>query len=240
MKKSVFKKSISLLTLSLLVSPLVTSFNVFANNNQPEVIISSDANDIPNNIVQQIIKENPDAGVINILEYGDCDSSDIEENEIINIPKKIVDLPANTYGGTQVLIQDIKTKKDSPVEKLAKDVFKLSVAKGETQTLTTEYTASLKSSFEGSYFETASIGADITMTVRHKRGSVFKGPEESSRYNTREYRTKFYHNVGRYTQLAFKNTYVNGRKVSSQLITKKGVYKIPTRYVSYSTDKLVR
>lgn len=90
MKNALLKSCIIPLTAILLV---ISPLNALAStsNNQTKVIISKEAENIPDYMVEQIITENPDAGVITIYEYGDIVKS--KSNEIIEKNKiRLLDL----------------------------------------------------------------------------------------------------------------------------------------------------
>lgn len=236
MKKNFFKKlTIPLTAILLISSPLSTPLNALAdeNTNQPLVVISPEAESIPNYIVEQIIEENPDAGVINIYDYGDMPNTDVN-----NIDKKEPIITPQTSLIT--LIENVKTTKTvTDSNHLAKDEFKFSVAKGEEVTLSYTYSGELTGSISGISFNKADIGAEITIKGEYKKGTKYSGPGESSSYNTREFRMKFYEELGTYKQTADRNTYFSGKLQSTEKVAQTGTYKKPTKFASYSIDKKI-
>lgn len=120
---------------------------------------------------------------------------------------------------------------------LAKDEFKFSVARGEKVTLEQTYTSSLKGSASGDFLDEAKIGVDITITCKYSKGTTYTGPSESSKYNCREFRMKFYEDKGNWTQTADAVTYYFTFPIETKKITRTGTYKKPTKYLSYSIDK---
>lgn len=233
MKKTIFKNLIiPLIAILLVTSPL----NAFASksNNQTKVVISPKAESIPDYIVRQIIKENPDAGEINIYDYGDI----AEGNKDIYSKEDTIISPQTSY---MVLYENVKTTKTvTNANHLAKDEFKFSVAKGEEVTLSFTYSGELKGKISGSTFKKKDIGAEITIKGEYKKGTKYVGPPEKSIYNTREFRMKFYEQEGTYKQTADKNTYWSGKIESTEKVSKSGTYTKPTKFASYSVDKKLK
>lgn len=122
---------------------------------------------------------------------------------------------------------------------LAKDEFKFSVAKGETVTLSTKYTGSLTGSFSGTVYNAADLGVNFTISCTYEKGTQYSGPSEDSIYNSREFRMKFYHNAGSYTQSRLATTYYYMNPMSSETQTVTGTFTEPTKYLSYSIDKKI-
>ena len=189
-----------------------------------QVNISNDALGVPDDIIYDLIKENPDAGVINITDYGVAEQSpELPEIE-----------PAAVYYG-----EVTTTTKVTTPERLVKDEFKFSVAKGEEVTLSKTYEGSLTGNVTGIPFKKASIGASITIKATYEKGTTYNGPSENSIYNSREFRMKFYEEVGEYTQTRMSYLVFEGRIIAEEEQTTSGTYNKPTRYLSYSIDKMV-
>lgn len=126
--------------------------------------------------------------------------------------------------------------KATSATKLAEDDFIVSVARGQTVTISTQlefgidvsYTPSLESSFSALDIVTVqsaiegSISAHLTLTVF--ASTTFSGPSESSSYNTRTFRVKFYHRIRDY-----KSTDILGE------VTYRSFWE-PMYYVQYSVD----
>ena len=108
------------------------------------------------------------------------------------------------------------------------DHFIISVAKGQTITLGTKKTFSLKNSVTGK--ATASeLELSGTLTAEYSASSTWQGPPEDSVYNGREYRVKFYENQGTYT----------GYSVLAGILIdelESGTWSEPSRYLQYSRD----
>lgn len=137
-----------------------------------------------------------------------------------------------------VLYENIKiTKTITNSNYLAKDEFKFSVAKGEEVTLSVTYTGELKGKISGTTYNKSAIGAEITIKDEYKKGTKYVGSPETSTYNTREFRMKFYEEVGNYKQAADKNTYWSGKLESTEKVSSSGTYTKPTKFASYSIDK---
>lgn len=222
---------------------LLLSTNVYANNieeYQPEIIIEDGVEDLPDYIIEQLLEENPNAGVITIYEYGSLPEI---TNELANEDSNIENIQNDNITidgwGTPIVTNVRTTKKITNRDRLAKDEFKFSVAKGETVTLSRTYSGTLKGSIKGKLWKRADIGADVTITAEYKRGTEYKGPEESSRFNSREFRMKFFEETGTYTQLADLVYHGTGLPYTEKDVKKTGSYAKPTRYLSYSVDRKI-
>lgn len=109
----------------------------------------------------------------------------------------------------------------------AQSYFVISVAKGQTTTLSTEFSKTLTAGISGSpYSITAELEASVTAsyTVSHE----FSGPPESSTYNSREYRVRFYAQTYNFSQ----DHYMSGMYMG----TRTGTVDKPTRWAAYSID----
>lgn len=109
----------------------------------------------------------------------------------------------------------------------AQSYFVISVAKGQTTTLSKEFSQTLTAAVSGSpYSITAELQASVTASysVTHE----FSGPPESSRYNSREYRVRFYAQTYNYSQ----DHYMSGMYIG----TRTGTVDKPTRWAAYSID----
>ena len=207
----------AILTTSILFSPLSVQAQS-SYNEQPQIIIEQGAEDVPNNIIEDLIKENPDAGVIRLINY--------------DFPSYLDPI------GYYTTIENISTRKSvDTYNQIAKDEFKFSVARGEEVTLTTKYTGSLKGSYSGEVLDSGKLGVDVTITGEYSKGTRYSGPNNDSNYNTREFRMKFYQNVGTYTQTGEICYHYYGTIYDRKDTTKTGTFKEPTKYLSYSLDK---
>lgn len=112
-------------------------------------------------------------------------------------------------------------------EYVKKDQFVTSVAKGESETLTSEIKISLNASYTGTPYVPISIGTNITAT--YIKSHTFKGPEETSPFNSREFRVKFYEKSSNWTQKWYMDGFLVG--------TKTGIRTSATKYLKYSVDR---
>lgn len=217
---------------ALLVTNLINPLGAYASQevkhyNDVEVHVNNNI-DIPDDIIYDIINENPNAGAINIIEYGIIkEVTETSRTQLIEIvPLFLHYLCGSTTTTLNVTIAD----------RFVKDEFKFSVAKGEEVTLGKTYTGTLKGCISGSPFKSGDIGASIEIKADYKRGTTYKGPFESSPCNSRQFRMRFYEEVGNYTQTRMSYLVFEGTTVDQELQTRTGTYNKPTRYVSYSID----
>ena len=109
----------------------------------------------------------------------------------------------------------------------AQSYFVISVARGQTTTLSTEFSQTLTAGISGSpYSITAELQASVTAS--YSVTLEFSGPPESSRYNSREYRVRFYAQTYNYSQ----DHYMSGMYMG----TRTGTVDKPTRWAAYSID----
>ncbi|MMZ64278.1 hypothetical protein D1872_265910 [compost metagenome] len=174
-------------------------------------------------------ESNPDAGLITIYEYSEVQNVEDRTRQINNSPSALLPI---TY-----VYKYTNSKSVTEADALSKDEFKFSVARGEEVTLSQTYTGSLKGSISGSPFDKGAIGAEVTITAQYTKGTKYSGPSESSSYNTREFRMKFYEERGTWKQIKEAISTINQEVIATE--TKTGTYKKPTRYLSYSVDKKV-
>jgi len=117
--------------------------------------------------------------------------------------------------------------------------FITSVARGETLTLsktfTRTYTVGITTGTgqQRPWQMNGSLGASLTFT--RSVGQQFVGPPETSRYNTREFRVRLYNESINWTQ---RRVNLNGTSIGEE--TRSGTGARPTRFVSYSLDRLTR
>lgn len=189
----------------------LVAFTAFA---EPTVEIDPEADDIPQDVVSDIVNSNPDAGHITITDWGTAPA-----------PDPSAPMPLS--------VQYINIKKTTlEINSVAKDVFVVSVARGETLSLETSLSASLSPSVTGGP-SAANLSLKSTIKVTYSVGKTFTGPSESSQYNSREFRIKFYKNSGTYTATAvYSNNGANRQPVS-------GNWSEPSIYASYSIDRKI-
>lgn len=189
------------------------------NGKQPNVIIENTDLEIPDYIIQELIRDNPDAGQIIITEYSNIGQSN-ELHDFIAQPMSV-----NYY--TDVL------KTTTAYDVLAKDVFVTSVARGQTQTLSYNWSETLSCSISGN-IDYISLGITGSITKSYSKTDVFAGPPEDSGYNSREYRVKFFEDRGTYT--ANLHTDFPGWVI---VIPESGNWAAPSRYLAYSINRVV-
>ena len=225
----------ALLSLSILSS----NFNVHAQTKdfrQPKIITDEGAKDLPQSIIDEIIAENPDAGVIHFIDYDSIvpNTSSISNNEIT---PKYIEPPISSYYSVVKNITTTKTYLN--YNKFAKDDFKFSVARGESVTLSTDYSGSLSGSFSGEVLDAANLNVSFTITSTYQKGTTYAGPPEDSIYNSREFRMKLYENTGTYVQKGTIYNYYMSLLLSTEPISKSGTFTEPTKYLSYSIDRTI-
>jgi hypothetical protein len=187
---------------------------------QPQIIIGDTAAPVPNNVIQDIIKENPDAGQITITDFG---TSDVNKSNTSNQPMAL----AAGISYTNV----VKNQTQSGV--LAKTSFVISVAKGQTVAIGYEWSDSLSCTITGG-IDKNSLGITGNISTKYSATQTFSGPSESSAYNSRSYYVKFYENRGTYTATCHDS--LLGTTITYPV---SGSYTEPAYFVSYSVDSKV-
>lgn len=221
--KKVIRKIITFGLVS--VTLFSTSATAFAKEEekeakQPIVIIEDAAAAVPNNVIQDIINENPDAGQITITGYG---TSDVNKNNTSNQPMAL----AAGISFTNV----VKNRTQSGV--LAQTNFVISVAKGQTVAIGYEWSASLSCTITGGV-DKDSLGITGSLSTKYSATQTFSGPPESSTNNTRAYYVKFFENRGTYTATCRDSSL--GTTITYPV---SGSYTEPSSFTSYSVDSKV-
>ncbi len=137
--------------------------------------------------------------VAELIESSDLNAGDrININNIGYCERRYAPMPAvdfdNYYNTTYIydVVRETHNK------------FVISVAKGSTKTLESTWTYTISGGFEGtvSLYDVASVTAKLAgaVTCTYKTTYIFKGPPESSKYNSREYRVKYYKQRVKVTQ----------------------------------------
>lgn len=194
------KKKIMILLLCLLIS-ISTSiqslavdsqkFNdkrYFSAENNTEVIIEEGALNIPQEYIDQIIKENP--------------------NTFVTISDYVKAIPQ--ISPRFVMLTVITKKTITKPRYIYSDYFVISVAKGSTVTLGVEWSRSLSSSATHSDAKTE-LQLNGTITKTYSASAQFTGPPEDSSYNSRSYRVRFFAEDGTYEGYHIHDT---GQKVN--------------------------
>lgn len=229
-----FKRVVLLISLSLFM--VITSLTPPASANEIQtsynsnIVVNPNGLSIPQELIQDLIESNPDAGLITIYDYSEVPSVQDRTIQSYESPSALLP-PTYVYRYTT-------SKSVTQPDALVKDEFKFSVARGEKVTLSQTYTGSLKGSISGSPWDKGAIGAEITITAQYYKGTIYSGPPESSSYNTREFRMKFYEERGTWKQIREAISTINQEVIATE--TKTGSYNKPTRYLSYSIDKTIR
>lgn len=220
------KKIVSMLLALILAFPFsITALagdisqDISTTTNQPRVIIENTNQKIPDYIIKDLIKDNPDAGQITITEFSSMSQTNNSNNMVIT------PMYVNYYSDV------VKVTTASNV--LAKDSFVTSVARGQTQTLSNTWSGTLSCTISGK-IDYASLGITGSLTKTYTKTDVFNGPPESSNYNCREFRVKFYQNQGTYT-----DKYHTDFSGSVVVIPESGNWTEPSYYLAYSIDKNV-
>lgn len=189
------------------------SVNVFAiNSNQSQITILPQAKQIPSDIVNNIIKENPNCS-ITISNWVESNISGSQITPQIVLPGKI-------------------TKTTSARNAVASDKFVISVAKGSTKKLTSIWKGSLSATCSITEVK-RSLELGLTIEKTYSKETTFNGPPESSSYNSREYRVKFYEDRG-----TFKET-LRITDMGQKLPDRSGTWTSPVSYAEYSVDKKI-
>lgn len=197
--------------LSTSITALATDYSEkeYYRETNTEVVLEKDALGTPQEVIDEIVKENP--------------------NTLITISNYVDSKPAPTP--RLVMGIYITSKKTTATNVVDKDLFVISVAKGSEKSLSTEWKESVSASASHSGAKSA-LGLNGTLTKKYSKTEKFKGPPENSKYNSREYRVKFYVNKGTYSGY-YETDMGRGPKVS-------GTFVDPVRYAEYSIDKTVK
>lgn len=219
-----------LVSMSSIGIPVLASEKVMDSNTQIIYENGVSEDDVPEYIIESILEENPNVGNITIYEIGT-----VENENNINIEESDSLISPLSWGA--VTYENLKTTKTVTNSKaLAKNVFQFSVAKGQKVTLTKEYSAKLSGSYNGTIADSHSVGADVSISGGYKKSTTYEGPSESSQYNSREFRTKFFEEQGSYVQKGTKVTNYGQGSVSREPVTMDGTYKMPISFANYSVD----
>ncbi|MDR2021924.1 MAG: hypothetical protein LBQ71_01430 [Hungatella sp.] len=192
---------------TFLTTALMMLFSISAYAAQASVSIEPNAVNVPQDLVQELAAEYPDAH-ITITGYKEAD-------------------PAIT---PRIWWFDLTEKKTTQSDVEAKDSFVISVARGGTKTLSKTWTGSLSPTCSYKNAQN-SLSLNATITRTYSKTEKFEGPSNSSSYNSREFRVKFYEDRG-----TFKGQYVSDAGDSQQ---KSGTWKSPTKFLEYSVDRNV-
>ena len=112
---------------------------------------------------------------------------------------------------------------------LEKEHLIISVAKGQTTTLSSSKTITSELSVSGSYYDYGKLDLTKSKSYTVSKSDTFTGPAESSVYNTRLYYAREYVNKGSYKQYQCFNNFCSD-------VAKTGTFKEPAKIISYSRD----
>jgi len=227
MKTKILSLTLAIFLMLALNTPVLTSAAENSKKSQPKISYAKGLSnkDVPQYIIDDLLLENPNAENITIYGVGNTDKI-IEDDLSGGIT------PLNVTYYTNI----VTTKTVTNAKALAKDVFQFSVAKGQTVTLSQTYKASLTGSYSGSIFDSSKLGVNLTIEGTYQKSTTYSGPPESSSYNSREFRTRFYEERGNYVQRATKVTNYGQGVVINEPVSSSGTYKKPVSYANYSVD----
>ena len=137
--------------------------------NTPEVIVDPSVKNVPNYIIDDIITEHPNAGVIHINKVETATPLDA----------------ISTCSGLSVYRYSNIAKNYRVFNGRWRTDFIISVARGAETKLSSTYSASVSTSASGS------------CTISTER--TFKGPSEDSEYNSRSFYVAYYGDIGTWT-----------------------------------------
>ncbi len=168
-------------------------------------------------MVKEIIEENnlEDGSTININNIGYAEKEETKESPMLKSGPGYI--TTYSYG----------------TERTVADKFVISVAKGSSTTLKAEWSYAIKGELEAgaNVYDLATVVAKLGGSVKctYSVTKKFSGPGESSKYNSREFRVKFYKQKVTVTQTnelfpSMKTTFVYDKAV---------------RYAEYSIDRKI-
>ncbi len=201
----------------------------FSSESAELSLITEDGIDVTVVVPKEIVKDiNNDElqFLINSEQLRDGDS--INVHEVVSLDEETYKSSIEKQGR---LFYNYNTILNYGSEYKAQDYFVISVAKGQTTTLSSKFSKTLSVNFGVDVpYVKADIGNSVTSeySITHK----FEGPSSSnSYYNSREYRVQFYAKTVNWKQ----------EKISSGKVieTRTGVANVPTKYLCYSIDRRV-
>lgn len=192
----------TILLLAFCISPVQATCDPLPQS--PEVIIEPDAVGITSAEISEIIASHPEAGRITIHEHYEAPPS-ITPRSFTNISKTVTD--------TGVAL---------------KRSFVISVARGQTVTLSRTWTDSVSASVTG-MLTSGQLGLNASVQASYSISSTFTGPDAP--YNSRDYYVRFYGNKG-----TWKAYFIYDINPARQEWV-NGTFIEPTHYSSYSVDK---
>lgn len=226
MKKGILTFLLGLGAFLLYQNPL----EVFAATNNESLNIVNDLGYNINLEISESVKDQlSESEIMEIANEGKEDTT-ITIHEVVELPE----INEDSFIQERLVIVPnfrIETSKSyTGSNKVLADKFVISVAKGQTTTLSRTFTHSVELSISGSYYSLVDLGLKQTVTATYSTTHQFSGPTTGS-YNSREFRVKFYGDTGKYTQ---KKVRIDNGSVTG---TKTGTFTEPKKYAMYSIDK---
>ncbi len=217
--------------LSFFLSILLCLFTFASADETPTVIVDSKASNVPDSIIEDLLLTHPYAGSIHIYAY--------EKAENVS-PSSNVVAPC---GLTYYTYSNISTYCAQHHGCYRTD-FLISVARGSTTTLYSEYSYTSGTTVNGSVtvgtdknvaLPTAlALGLNTSCSVSCKISTTrnFNGPSEASEYNSRSFYIAYYGNIGGWSCTAT-------RTILPSTVQMSGQYIEPLDYVEYSIDRKI-
>lgn len=197
--------------------------------NTPEVIVDPSVKNVPNYIIDDIITEHPNAGVIHINKVETATPLDA----------------ISTCSGLSVYRYSNIAKNYRVFNGRWRTDFIISVARGAETKLSSTYSASVSTSASGSvtsgddksapvpsaYTLGLNLSASVSCTISTER--TFKGPSEDSEYNSRSFYVAYFGDIGTWTCTAT-------RTFPASTVQMGGTFIEPVRYAEYSIDEKIK
>lgn len=177
----------------------------YFEKNNTEVVIKSDACNMPEEDIAEIAYDNPNTRII-----------------ISNYVKASPVYQPRLFMGVEITKRN--TTQSNYVDK---DSFVISVAKGSNVSLSQTWSQSLTASATHSDAISA-LKLNGSVTKTYTKTQSFSGPPETSAYNSREYRVRFYADRGTY-----EGYYITDMGKGPSI---SGSFKNPLYYAEYSID----
>ena len=222
------KKTLSvLLAVVMLLSMVSTAFAV--ENTERKILVSIDPETNITVVIPKSLESDVTAAEIDELirnqDFNDGDVVTIIDAGYVNNEETVQ---------PQTSRERVETTLTEGKEYEAQDYFVISVAKGQTTRLTSKLSKTLTVNFSSG--DNPYISAEIggSLTAEYSVEQEFSGPPESGTANSREYRVQFYAKTVRWVQNKYDN-YDN-----SLIGRKSGTAHVPTKYLLYATDYIVK
>lgn len=200
----------------------------FANNDKEILQVVSSNGRTVNFTIEPNIQENVSTEELISIADSNVNSDNIT---IIDVGYALPEISKNisqksVQANVPIIVASPPVKNYTSYNNFQSDRFMASCARGETKTITQKIDASLSSNISGDT-PVGSLGITSSITYTITVGTVLTGPSESSSYNTREYRCKFYQNKGNWGQVV---------NIDGWDFSRSGTFTEPSKYISYSID----